>query len=245
LSSSAAMTLSLVLPGRAAELTVSAAASLTDSFTELKTAFEAAHPGITVTSNFAASGQLFRQIEQGAPVDVFASADQNWMDRAEQAGLIVPATRRNFAFNELVLAVPAGNPAVISSLEDLYKKDVQRIGMATPESVPVGNYAKTSLIRAGVWDELAPKLIFGESVRQVLDYLARGEVDAGFVYATDAATRKAEVKIVTKIPTEEPVSYPIAVVAGSRHQDAAQAFVAFTTGKQGQAVLARWGFMKP
>ncbi len=240
-----ALTLSAALSARAAELTVSAAASLTDALTELKPAFEAARPDIKVVHNFAASGPLFKQIEQGAPVDVFASANQKWMNEAEKKGLVAPGTRKDFAANALVLAVPADNPARVKALGDLPGKAVSRVALGTPETVPAGQYAKQALVKASMWDSLAPKFIYGESVRQVLDYLARGEVDAGFVYATDAANMKDKVKVIAEIPLEESVSYPIAVIADSRNKDAAQAYIDFLAGAQGQAILAKWGFRKP
>lgn len=239
------LALSATLPARAAELTVSAAASLTDALTELKPAFEAAHPGTTLVMNFAASGPLFRQIEQGAPVDVFASANQKWMNEAEKKNLIVPGTRRDFAANALVLAVPVDNPAKVKGLSDLGGKYVSRVAVGTPETVPAGQYAKQALVKTGRWDGLASKFIYGESVRQVLDYLARGEVDAGFVYATDAASLKDKVMVVVEIPLEEPVTYPVAVIADSRNKDAAKAYVEFLGGVEGQAILAKWGFTQP
>jgi len=240
-----AMIFCLTTPARAAELTVSAAASLTEAFTEVKAAFEAAHPDVKVVYNFAASGPLFQQIEQGAPVDVFASANQRWMNEAEKKNLVAPGTRRDFAANALVLATPADNPAKIKGLGDLAGKSVSRIALGTPESVPAGQYTRQALTKSGQWDSLAPKFVYGESVRQVLDYLARGEVDAGFVYATDAAVMRGKVKVVAEVPLEEQVSYPIAVIADSRNKTAATAFIDFLDDGQGWAILAKWGFKKP
>lgn len=239
------LALTMVIPAQAAELTVSAAASLTDAFSEIKPLFEAAHPGDTLVMNFAASGPLYKQIEQGAPVDVFASANQKWMDEAEKNGFVAPGTRKDFAANALVLAVPADNPAKIKSAADLEKKSVQRIALGTPETVPAGQYAKQALVTSGKWDVLAPKFIYGESVRQVLDYLVRGEVDAGFVYATDAAKKRDKVKIVSEIALEEPVTYPVAVMADSTHKELARSFLGFLDSDRGRAILSKWGFKKP
>ncbi|WP_027367978.1 molybdate ABC transporter substrate-binding protein [Desulfocurvibacter africanus] len=239
------LALTMVIPARAAELTVSAAASLTDAFNEIKPLFEAAHHGNTLVMNFAASGPLYKQIEQGAPVDVFASANQKWMNEAEKKGFVAAGTRKDFAANALVLAVPADNPAKIRSTADLEKKGVQRIALGTPETVPAGQYAKQALVKAGKWDALAPKFIYGESVRQVLDYLARDEVDAGFVYATDAAKEREKVYVLSEIELEQPVTYPIAVMADSTHKDLALSFLDFLGSDEGRAILSKWGFKKP
>jgi molybdate transport system substrate-binding protein len=237
--------LSLAAPALAGDLTVSAAASLTDAFNELKTVFAKDHPGVNVTFNFAASGALLAQMEKGAPVDVFASADQKTMDQAAEKKLIDTATRANFAQNALVLAVPADNPAKIKDLTTLTTPAAKRIAIGNPDSVPVGRYTKAALTKAGLWDALAAKLIMAESVRQVLDYLARGEVDAGFVYATDAKQGGAKVKTVAEVPVETPVTYPIAVLSGSAQKKDAAAFVAFVASPKGLEILAKYGFKKP
>jgi molybdate transport system substrate-binding protein len=240
-----ALCLSLAAPALAGDLTVSAAASLTDAFNELKTVFAKDHPGVNVTFNFAASGALLAQMEKGAPVDVFASADQKTMDQAAEKKLIDTATRANFAQNALVLAVPADNPAKIKDLTTLTTPAAKRIAIGNPDSVPVGRYTKAALTKAGLWDALAAKLIMAESVRQVLDYLARGEVDAGFVYATDAKQGGAKVKTVAEVPVETPVTYPIAVLSGSAQRKDAAAFVAFVASPKGLEILAKYGFKKP
>lgn len=241
-----ALALVLVLAPTAwcGELIVSAAASLTDAFQDMKPLFEKAHPDTTLTFNFAASGPLLAQIAQGAPVDVFASADQKTMDGAVSKNLMETATRVTFAKNDLVIVTPAGAPAV-KSMEALKGAKVQRIGIGNPESVPVGRYAKAALTRAGLWDSLSAKYIMAESVRQVLDYLARGEVDAGFVYATDAKKGGDKVAVSAVIALEKPVTYPIAVTSGAKDKKAAQSFVDFVTGAEGQKVLAGRWFSKP
>jgi len=242
---SLALVLAMAVPARAADLTVSAAASLTDAFNEIKTAFAKDHPGVNVVFNFGASGALYSQMEKGAPVDVFASADQKTMDMAVEKKLIDTATRVNFVQNALVLTVPAGNPAKVKDLASLKADAVKRVAIGNPDSVPVGRYTKAALTKLGEWDVLAPKFVLSESVRQVLDYLSRGEVDAGFVYATDAKQGGDKVKIVAEVPLEKPVSYPIAVLSGSADQKDAAAFIAFVTGPKGQEILAKYGFKKP
>lgn len=238
-------TLLCVSPAWSAELTVSAAASLTDSFREIAAAFQQKHPSTTVRLNFAASGTLLQQIARGAPVDVFASADLATMDKAQSEHLIVAAQRRNFAQNTLVLIVPTVGDANLAKLEDLRQASVRRVAVGNPDSVPVGRYTKRALERAGLWAPLEEKRINAQSVRQVLDYVARGEVEAGFVYATDAAIMRDRVRVVPTVPLEEPVTYPIAPIAAASDPAMAQVFVDFVTGAQAQEILARYGFSNP
>jgi molybdate transport system substrate-binding protein len=228
----------------AAELTVSAAASLTGAFREIGGGFEAAHPGQKVQFNFAASGPLLQQIAKGAPVDVFASADQETMNQAEQQKLVVAATRANFVSNSLVVIVPADR-APPKALADLVAPAVRQVALGVPASVPVGRYSRAVLEKAGLWPQIEAKMIGAQSVRQVLDYVARGEVDAGFVYATDAALMPGKVRIAFAVPTEQPVLYPIAVVAASANAAVAESFVAYVGSPPAQAVLARYGFARP
>lgn len=228
----------------AADLTVSAAASLTDAFGVIKVAFEKANPGVHVVTNFAASGPLLRQIENGAPVDVFASADEKTMDQAQAKGVIVPATRVSFVRNALVLVQPADAKTVVTSEAELTGPGIRRVAIGNPATVPAGRYAQEALTGAKVWDALQPKLIPGESVRQVLDYVARGEADAGFVFATDARVAGAKVRVVKEAVTTTPVRYPIAVVAASKNPKA-KAFIDFVMGPEGQKILQLYGFKKP
>jgi molybdate transport system substrate-binding protein len=239
--------LMLLLSARAAsagEIIVSAAASLTDAFGVIKQKFEAAHPGVTVTTNFNSSGILLKQMENGAPVDVFASADQQTMDQAASKGLITPATRRDFVKNALVLVVPADSKAAVNGEKDLALPVVKRIALGNPDIVPAGRYAREFLELAGLWDSLRPKYIFGNNVRQVLDYVARGEVDAGFVFATDACKAGAKLRVVREAATKTPALYPVAVTAGGKKAEA-KAFVDFLLGPEGQRILQSFGFGKP
>jgi molybdate transport system substrate-binding protein len=231
---------------QAAELTVSAAASLSNAFRELGPLYEARHPGSKVQFNFAASGALLQQIAKGAPVDVFASADQETMDQAQQQGLVKAEQRRDFVSNRLVLIVPAAaarpGPA---ALAELAQPAYARIAVGLPASVPVGRYTKAVLEKAQLWAAIEPKVIGANNVRQALDYVARGEVDAGFVYATDAALMADKVRVVLTVPTETPVLYPVAPVAASANAAEAQRFVAFLLSPAAQTVLAKYGFGKP
>ena len=236
---------SVCLAAGAADLTVSAAASLSNAFRELGSIFEAQNPATKVVFNFGASDALLAQIAKGAPVDVFAAADQESMDRAEAQKLLAPGSRRNFVSNSLVLITPADGTLVLTSLADLQKAEVRRVTLGTPSGVPVGRYAKGALEAARLWAAVEPKAVYAQNVRQSLDYVARGEVEAGFVYATDAAIQKDKVKIAFTVPTETPISYPVAAVAGSPNPDAARKFVDFLITPATQTVLARYGFGKP
>lgn len=232
-------------PVSAADLVVSAAASLTDGFQAAGSAYEKAHPGTHVVFNFAASDVLLRQIEQGAPVDVFASADEVAMDKAV-AGKVVDATsRRDFASNALVLIVPLGAGQGIAGPADLASPAVKRVAYGDPASVPVGRYTKAALEAATLWDVVSAKGVLAQNVRQSLDYVARGEVDAGFVFATDAAIAKGRVRVVATVPTPTPVRYPLASVSGTKQAGEARAFRDFVLSAEGQGILARYGFGAP
>lgn len=226
----------------ATNLTISAAASLSNAFGELAPLFEAQHPDIKVQLNFGASGALLQQIAKGAPVDIFASADQETMNQAQARNLVKADARRNFVTNSLVLIVPAGAKTAPATLNDLLQTRYRRIAIGLPASVPVGRYTKHVLDKAQLWADIEPRMISAQSVRQALDYVARGEVDAGFVYATDAALMPDKVKVAFIVPTDQPILYPIAPVAASAHLADAQKFIAFINSDPAQNVLAKYGF---
>lgn len=239
---------SLVLPGWAfaeSELIVSAAASLTNGFQEVGKKFEAANPGVKVIFNFAASGALLRQIEMGAPVDVFASADQKTMEQAREKKLIVNESRRNFVSNRLVLVIPGASKVPVKAVRDLGRKDVGKIAIGKPETVPAGRYAQEALTNEGLWETLLPKYIYGDSVRQVLDYVSRGEVDAGIVFSTDAIVVKEKVQVVTVLEKHSPIVYPIAIVAATQKQDLAGRFLDYLASKDARESLSKYGFGNP
>jgi molybdate transport system substrate-binding protein len=242
---SAVLALGLALGAQAAELTVSAASSLTNAFHELGPVFEAAHPGHKLRFNHAASGDLLQQIANGAPVDVFASADQETMNLAQTRGLVRGPLRRNFASNTLVAIVPAAGKLSPRTLAELAHPAYQRIAIGLPASVPVGRYTASVLEAAGQWGAIEARVIGAHNVRQVLDYVARAEVDAGFVYATDAALMPGKVKVAFAVPTKTPILYPAAPVATSANAALAQRFVEFLVSPPARAVLARHGFGQP
>lgn len=234
-----------VSTAHAVDVTVSAAASLQNAFREIAAEWEKAHPGDRILLNFAASGTLLQQIDKGAPVDVFASADMETMDRAQEKNHIDDAARQVFARNTLVAVVPVASKLTVGSLRDLRQDAVRRIAIGDVRSVPAGRYSEAAMIAAGEREALEPKWISAQSVRQVLDYVARGEVDAGFVYATDAAIMKDRVRVAFEIPLEKPVRYPVAPLAASANPAQARSFIDFLLGAQGQEILARYGFTSP
>jgi len=229
----------------AQELIVSAAASLTNAMKVVAGQYEKAHPGTKVICNFAASGVLLQQMAKGAPVDVFAAADQKTMNQAQAKKLINPATRQNFVSNRLVLIVPMDSKLTVSGLKGLIAPQVKRVAVGNPATVPAGRYAKEALVKAGLWDKLEPKYVLAESVRQVLDYVRRGEVDAGLVYSTDAAIAKGKVKVIQKVTEHAPILYPIAVTASTGKKAAAQSFVDFVVSIAAQKTFKKFGFGKP
>jgi molybdate transport system substrate-binding protein len=241
------LVLVMAVPARAQEVTLSVAISMREAVQELGRSFSASRPGLTLRYNFGASGDLQKQIEAGAPVDLFISAAQRQMDELEKQRLIVATSRRVFARNVLVAVKPSDSRVDVSKPADLLGARVTRIALGQPKTVPAGQYAEESLRALGLWDRLQPKLVFAENVRQVLDYVARGEVEAGFVYTTDAAVRASEVKEAFRAPedTYRPVLYPAAVVVGAKQPVIAQAFLDLLVSRDGQAVLAKHGFQPP
>ena len=237
--------LALPFASLAQQLTVSAAASLTDAFKEIGPRFEATRPGATVRFNFAASGVLLQQIAQGAPVDVFVSADQETMNRGIEGKLFDADTRRDFAANTLVLIVPAVGSPPVAKLADLAGPEVKRIAIGKIATVPVGRYTKQALEAAGLWAAIEARLVQADSVRQVLDYVARGEAEAGFVYRTDAALMADKVKVAQTVEGHSPVRYPVAVVSECKNKALARDFAAYLFTPEAQAILARFGFGPP
>jgi molybdate transport system substrate-binding protein len=221
--------------------------SLKNAFAEIGKMYESQH-GVPVIFNFAASGALARQIIGGAPVDVFASAAPKDMDEIADQGLIFPETRLNFAGNRVVLVVPVDapvdTPAVLDSFEGLAAGAIRRIAAGNPKTVPAGRYADEVFRYYGIDDAIAGKLIFTENVRQALDYVARGEVDAGVVYGTDAAAEKHWVRIaaVAAAASHRPVVYPIAVLKDTHNKTAAMAFIEILLSPEGKKILLDQGF---
>lgn len=225
----------------AGETTVFAAASLTDALKDIAAAYEKAG-GDKVRFNFAGSNTLARQIEAGAPADVFISADEAQMDALVARGLIAAGTRKPLLGNTLVIVTAPDGPA-IAKVADLAAPSIGRFAMGDPMAVPAGVYARKYLEQQGLWKTLQPKAIPVESVRAALAVVESGNVDAGIVYKTDAAVSH-KVKIALEVPASEapPIIYPVAMVADSRHAAAAGKFLVYLAGREAGAVFVKFGF---
>ena len=227
----------LAIPSRAEEVLVFAAASLTESLEEIGKACEA-KTGAAARFSFGASSDLARQIQAGAPADVFFSADTAKMDALEKAGLVRHADRREFLSNQLVVVVPSASSLRVAGAKDLAK--LPRLALADPEAVPAGIYARKWLEAEGVWAEVNPRVVPTLDVRATLAAVESGAVEAGIVYQTDAAISK-KVRIALVVTNGPKITYSLAKVASSKSA-AAQTFVDFAAGKEGRAVFERRGF---
>ncbi|MCK9507781.1 MAG: molybdate ABC transporter substrate-binding protein [Pigmentiphaga sp.] len=245
LALSAVFSLAALSTAHASEVIVGAAASLTNAFKAVGEQYEAENPGVKVTFTFGASDVVLQQIINGAPVDIFASADQNAMNKAADAKAIEPATRKDFVRNEVVLIAPKGAKVEVKSVADLKKAEVTRVAIGNPASVPVGRYTQAGLQQSGDWVAIEPKLLNAQNVRQALDYVMRGEVDAGFVFGTDAAVAADKVVKVQSLATPEAVLYPIALTTRNNRGEKAKDFQDYILSDKGQAILAKFGFQKP
>jgi molybdate transport system substrate-binding protein len=233
------ITLGTAAPAPAPRLLVFGAASLTESLQEIGRDFEA-KTGQRVDFSFGASSDLERQVEAGAPADLFFSADTAKMDALEKKGLVRKGDRREFLSNALVVVVPKASIAAIASARDLVA--LPKIALADPAAVPVGIYAKKWLTAEGVWDALAPKIVPTLDVRAALAAVAGGDIPAGIVYRTDAATSK-DIRVAFTVTNGPAITYSIAPLTGSKHLPAADAFVAFVNSREGRAVFERRGFI--
>jgi molybdate transport system substrate-binding protein len=234
---------SLIAPAWGAPLNISAAASMKDAITDAGHEFQQ-KTGDELTFSFLASGALMKQIEEGAPVDVFISAAHKQMDQLQAEKLIDDASERVIAKGELVLIVPADEQDAPTSFADLANPKYKGIAIGEPNSVPAGDYAMQTLRSLHLADAVKDRLQTAASVRQVLDYVERGEVDAGIVYHTDALTsKKVRIVAVAQASTHKPIEYPAAVIKSSKEHDEAQKFLDFLSSQEGRDVLERYGFL--
>lgn len=217
------------------EITFSSASSLQDAMKEIGTQFRKNHPEVKINFNFAASGVLEKQIEQGASVDIFASSSQKEIDLLEGKGLIIKSTRINFTRNKLVIIAPS-----TLTIEQL--KNLDKIAIGDPKTVPAGLYAQTFMENAGIYAILKPKLIPAENVRQVLDYVERKEVDAGFVYLSDTLKSNMTVSPINESLYPQ-IVYPIAVINDSQQPAISRQFIEYIKSNEGQTILQKYGFV--
>ncbi len=224
------------------ELTISAAASLKDALTELQTEFESEHQDIKLLFNFAASGALQQQIEQGAPTDLFLSAAPKHIDQLVENGMIAAEQHVDLLRNELVVVVPAGQDNV-KALEDLTQDSVRHIAIGIPESVPAGEYAKAALDTAGLWAALEAKLVQAKDVRSVLQYVETGNADAGFVYRTDAlSSDQVDIAFAAPEGSYPDVIYPIGIIAESNYPEQAERLYEYLQTEDANVIFEQYGF---
>jgi molybdate transport system substrate-binding protein len=235
-------------PQQSESITVSAAISLKDALDELGPMFQVQQHrknggnGTSVTYNYGGSGTLARQIEQGAPVDVFFSAAEKQMDELAAQNLIVADTRRDLVGNTLVLIAPAP-PTALNSFQDLTNPAVKNLALGETSTVPAGMYARQTLEHLGLFAALEKKVVYAKDVRAVLTYVETGNADAGLVYQTDANTSK-KIRVVAIAPADshDPILYPAAVLRDSKDKPAARAFLEFLQGPDARAVFQKYGF---
>jgi molybdate transport system substrate-binding protein len=238
--------LATMTSGAAETLTVFGASSLTDVLEQVGKAYTA-KTGVPVRFSFAASSQLAKQVESGAPADVFLCADQEWMDYLANRGLIQSATRRDILGNALVLVAPADSTLSLKIAPGFALAAALgargRIATGDPASVPVGRYARAALTSLRVWKSVERRIIPADSVRTALNFVARGEAPLGIVYATDARA-ESRVRVVDTFPasTHEPITYPAAATSSS---PAAAAFVDFLASETARVIFDKAGFRRP
>jgi len=228
---------------RADEILVSAAASLTDVLREIGNTYQSKSKN-RVNFSFGPSSTLARQIEEGAPADMFFAADLAQMDNLEKNGRLEPGTRKNLLSNQLVIIVPVDSKLRIASPKDLLKPEVKKIALAEPTSVPVGIYSSKYLEAEGLWDKVKEKVVPVLDVRATLASVESGNVEAGFVYKTDAAISK-KVKVVYEVPIDRgpKIIYPVAIVKESKKKAAARDFMNFVLSHSGKEVFKKYGFV--
>lgn len=237
------LTLLAAVSLRAADINVFAAASLTDSLKEIATTYEKSS-GAKIVFNFGASSTLARQIEEGAPADIFFSADEAKMDGLEKKGLIDAATRKSRLGNALVVVIPSDSALEIKSASNLTNAAVKKIAFADPKAVPAGVYGKAWLTKLELWPAVEPKVVPTETVRACLAAVESGNVEAGVVYKTDAGISK-KVKVAYEVPAADApkISYPMALVKEAKQPEAAKKFLKHLASEEAGQAFKRFGFI--
>ena len=225
------------------ELTVAAAADLTNAFEEIAKEFQSA-TNTKVVFNFGSSGLLAKQIENGAPIDLFVAANVDYINQLEQKGLIVPDTKKLYARGRLIIWTSKDSPIRIEKITDLTQPEVKRIAIANPEHAPYGMAARQALERAGLWDSVKPKLVYGENIRQTLQYAQTGNVEVALVALSLSAQSDGHWILVPE-ELHNPLDQAFAVIKGAKNEAGARAFADFLLGERGQAIMKKYGFTKP
>jgi molybdate transport system substrate-binding protein len=225
------------------EITVSAAISLKDSLDEIGGLYEKAHPGAKISFNYGGSGTLQRQIEQGAPVDIFFAAAEKQMDDLQAKGLVDGGTRRDIVRNQLVLIAPASN-TTIHNFQDLTNSDVKVLALGEPATVPAGMYARQTLEHLGLLAAVEKKAVLAKDVRAVLTYVETGNADAGIVYQTDAqGSQKVRIVVIAPADSHDPIIYPAAILKGAKNASGAASFLTFLSSDDARGVFLKHGFL--
>lgn len=230
-------------PASTVTLTVSAAADLIPAFTEIGALFTR-ETGIKIEFNFGSTGQLAQQILQGAPVDMFAAANQSFIQTLQDADLIMPDSRAVYAVGRITLWTRRNSPLIFTSIEDLRDPRIERIAIANPEHAPYGVAAREALQSAGLWDELQPKLVFGENIAQTLQYAESGNVDVALV-ALSLSIQSDGKWVLLPEGLHNPLVQALAVIKNTPHEAEARAFALFINGEIGHPIMRRYGFVLP
>lgn len=235
----------LIMIGRAAsasEILVSAASDLTGAFKEIGATYEK-ESGNKVTFNFGSTGILAQQIEGGAPIDLFAAANKSYIDNLEKKGLILPETKRVYAIGRIVLATPKGS-VKLNSLQDLMRPEIKKIAIANPNHAPYGMAAKEVMEKTGIWEKVKDRVVYGENIRQAMQYLETGSVDAAILALSVSIGSDVSFAL---IPQElySPIEQTLTVIKGAKNEKKAREFADFITGPTGRAVMERYGFGLP
>jgi molybdate transport system substrate-binding protein len=226
------------------EITVSAAASLKDVLLEIQRNYQIKHPTVKINYNLGASGALQKQIEEGAPVDIFISAATKQMDDLEKKNLIKIESRKNLVENQLVLIVPKDSTLQLASFEELKQETIHKFAMGAPESVPAGQYVQQVLKKFKLLDDLEGKIILAKDVRTVLTYVETGNVEVGAVYKTDALiSTKVKIILTAPAPYHDPILYPMAILASSKENKATQDFCTYLASAEASASFEKYGFI--
>ncbi len=225
------------------ELHVAAASDLTLAFEEIGKEFEAVNKTKVIFS-FGSTGLLTRQIENGAPMDVFAAASVDFIDQLDQKGLVIPGTKAIYARGRIILWTTKERNLVIEDIKDLTRAEVQRIAIANPDHAPYGVAAREALQSAGIWEAVQPKLVYGENIRQTLQFAETGNVEVAIVALSLAQQGTGQWTLVPE-SLHRPINQALAVIKGTKNEKAARDFSSFVSGPQGQAILAKYGFEKP
>ena len=229
-------------PAPASTILVAAAISLQKALQEITPIYTSANPSQTVNYNFAASGILARQIEQGAPVDVFIAAADKQINALQQQGLLA-GTPKILLTNQLVLIVPEQSSVSVTNFRQLMKPEVKRISIGEPRSVPAGLYAAEVLKNLGIWEQVKSKFVLGNNVKSVLTTVETGNVDAGIVYLTDAkSSERSEIVATADKKLHSPIRYPVAVIKSSKSPDGARQYLEFLQSKAATTIFEKYGF---